>query len=269
MKAWVDPKDIALAQYTIRIFYNREKEHSSITKPLTNNKVLMIPEIRKEYEKYAKYTTQNYEALNIEIKKQGGEYAAKNFNIAYADATIFKNISLVFVAYPPQITTQKVNPYTIPPSAYINVLFIPITRTSDGRKIVTLASKILYKHFVLYRRYHIKRYLEKKPVLKAFVEKKTQQYISQGQPERRAWKNALRDLVRIIIGNIWLVGIYYLIEEGSIEPEDIILPYELAKQPELHKIYIDPIHTAEPYLLPLDMDISNITWKWLMKIKTS
>ena len=266
MKAWVETEDIALAQYISRLLYNREKEYASISRPVKTAYIFTIPEVREEYEKYIALTRQKLQRIQKEYESLITGFAEKYYHAAYAYATILRSSVPLFIAYPPQATTKK-QP-ALKPSAYINTLFMPV-RTSDGRKITTVASKILYKNFVVMRNYRkLDKYLESMPRLKQFVEKKRIQYVNRGYPEKRAWKLALRDMVRVIIGNIWLVGIYYLVEEHAIEPEDIILPYELAREPELHQTMIDPVDTMiRPYMLPIGMqtEVKYITWEWLIK----
>ncbi|NPA99105.1 MAG: hypothetical protein GXO43_06980 [Crenarchaeota archaeon] len=269
MKAWVDPQDIALAQYTMRLLYNREKEYKSITKPLERAYIFTVPEIREAYKPYTQLEKQKLERVKNEYKRLTLEYAEKYYHTAYMQATLLKSSIPLFVAFPPQVTTKK-QP-AIKPSAYINTLFIPVKR-SDGAKISTVPAKLLYKNYVMMRRYkHLDKHLELMPRLKQFVEKKTIQYTSKGYPEKRAWKLALRDALRVIIGNIWLVGIYYLVQHKYIKPQDIILPYELAKQPHLHQTMIDPKDTlSHPYILPPELrdELPYITWKWLIQITT-
>ena len=266
MKAWVDEKDIALAQYISRLLYNREKEYASISKPVKSAYIFTIPEIRREYEKYVALARQKLEKVKREYESLVVGFAEKYYHTAYAYATILRSSVPLFVAYPPQVTTKK--QLALKPSVYINTLFIPV-RTSDGKKITTVASKILYKNFVVMRNYRkLDKYLDGMPRLKHFVEKKRIQYVNRGCPEKRAWKLALRDMLRVVIGNIWLVGIYYLVKEHVIEPGDIILPYELAREPELHQTMIDPVDTMiRPYMLPIGMqtEIKHITWKWLIE----
>ncbi|NPA98907.1 MAG: hypothetical protein GXO43_05960 [Crenarchaeota archaeon] len=264
MKAWIDPQDIAYSQYLCRLLFNTEKTYKSLAKPLENARIFSIPEIRGEYAKHVDQAKKHYEAMKKQVQEQAMEYATKYWHAAYAYATILRNISLVFTAYPPQVTTTR--QLAVKPSAYINTLFIPVVR-SDGRPIQTMFAKLLYKHYTLIMRYK-RKYIEKQhPRLKIFIEQKKQQYMGKGYPEARARKLAYRDALRVIIGNIWLVGIYYLVKEGAIQPEEIILPYELAQNPELHKDRINPAETVIEYRLPpeLQHEIGDITWTWLIK----
>ena len=75
--------------------------------------------------------------------------------------------------------------------------------------------------------------------------RKRRQYVErEGGETRRARLLAIRDTIRIWLGNAWLIATLDALDKGLIEPRDVELPYPLARDPGYLHDLIDPAHTV-------------------------
>jgi len=263
-KSWVSKEDMVRAEIQIRKIW-AERKKVMILKMVNPPRIYQVDEeLAQLYKNEVVKELHKAEMKNAE--KLLREFSNKYYHVAFAITQPFiKTGALCFVASPPQITTRKYFNGVIKTGSYIANHFIP-TQLKNGKYHKPLIAKFFYG---LYWHYALamggwKRDLKRFPRLKLFFEQKYKQY---GETPR-ARRLALRDVARILIGNVWLVQMYYLVKEGVIQPEDIVLPYEIAKFPEAGKLYLDPIYTVRMYELPEELrnEIKYITWSWLLRI---
>ena len=96
-----------------------------------------------------------------------------------------------------------------------------------------------------------------------------EKYIAAGKKPGLATKLAYRDVLRICVGNVYLVYTWLAIEKGYIEPSPALLPYEAAQNPNLVD-YIDPVYTVKREELPevrrVLPKIEEIKWSKFIKM---
>ena len=145
-------------------------------------------------------------------------------HIVFGLATPLPPASLAcFVACPPQITYPEFGAvYT--PSSYINVLFFPIYdrerrrvhRDRLARACYAIMFEPMFRHAPIL-----------KPPLRDVFGERLATYMARGKSHAHAYRLALRDLVRVLIGCIWLVWSCAALKQGVIKR--IVLPYHLKR----------------------------------------
>lgn len=283
--AWVHPDDIAFAKFLTRRAFNKMKENTSLSK--TDGLIFEIPGVREKYVEHVKEYQKSDSTFTI-LEKVVDTFAERYPHVAYARSIpIVNNASIVFVAWPPQVTLVSSRP-RIHTSSYITVSFIP-TKLRSGKYHAPLIARFFYTsvyHYVMTG--HFKKYILSKPMLRKLYENKYEQYYTRfyeeevkkhkridkktkARIESHARKIARREAVRVLIGNTWLINMYYLVETENLDPDEIELPYHVAANPELHKTMLNPIDTIDEYRLRMNgyidlaKDIKYITWKWLIQ----
>ena len=267
MEAWVSTEDMAEALVLVRMLWAKRKNEQALRMVDRMRLMRLAPDVWEVYHD----RMLRYLGGLLELEKRAQEFleemARKYYHVAYAVAEPFISSSaLVFVANPPQITTLKQN--ILKTTSYIVINFIPSrVRNKYHRSII---AKFFYNRFWFQTvRFPNKsmRILAQFPRLELFWRQKYGQYREKYKNDARARRIAWREVAKVLIGNVWLVQMYYLVKHGVIEPSDIVLPYHLAENPELHKTMINPIDTVYKTKLPVEIarELPNITWGWLIK----
>lgn len=179
--------------------------------------------------------------------------------IAYALTTSLASVSVVaFLAIPPDLTWGR--PPTIHASTWISVAFLPY-KTAEGKYRANSVQTFFATWNHVIRRMHKNRIMNRFPELHRLYEKKLAQYKAEGRPTPHAIRLAERDLLRVFIGNTWLVATLDALDQGLVTPEEIDLPYHLAQNPRLHvNDMIDPSKTSHT-----PARWTNYTWVRLLK----
>lgn len=218
----------------------------------------------KEFENYISEKIKEIEGLKKKmlsfIDSVGGNLNYVNYLQA---SPLAKPAILSILAEPPDITwgrTPLVHPWT-----WITFTFLP---PKDPKDDVIKAGKIAF-HFMGTALYSFKmlrgkKTLEKKyPMLWEFWRRQANKYIQKGYKEVRAKALADRDTIRVILGNAWLIATLDALTTEIIKPEEVEMPYPLAKDGTLLHQLIDPVHTVEEKYRPLFAEYS---WRELVKI---
>ena len=226
------------------------------------------------YDKSKKYKKDRDRVLENFISR-----FTKYLHIQYALATPLPRVcSLAFVAFPPQKTYPEFGA-VITAGCYINHAFIPV-QFKDGRvhapRIAKFFHSVASTYFVN-NVYGLKilegaetRLTLRFPWIKNFLIRQTQKNLEdlklQGREPNivQAFRRAIRDLLRVFVGNVWLVWTYYAYQKGVIK--HVELPYHLANDPSYVSQYINPIDCIYyDRLGELDpTELRDITWRWLL-----
>ncbi len=269
MRVLVSTEDMALANYLFRVDYLLTRNVQSLTLPLLKPSTLfqVDPRIKELYSGYVKQHKEYVKEYRKERIDKYIKYFRENYyHAAYAYAIpMIRSVVLSFIAWPPQVSIGRNR--IIHPGAYINMSFIP-TKINNKKIHRPLISKYTYSRFYNVSIYHLKKYLESHLRLKLFYYKKINQYVEAGKSESHAKRLARRDVFRIFIGNIWLVQLYFMVKYNHVSPEEIELPYHLAKDPLLHADMVNPADIVDFTMIKnreLREDLPQITWRWLLE----
>ena len=177
------------------------------------------------------------------------------------DSPIANPAILSVVALPPDMTWGK--PPYIHTWSWVNTAFLP------PRKNGVLLAGTLQKFFMrnaipVMIMQGLRRLANAVPIMYRFYETSYNKYIAKGYPRGRAKKIAVRDTIRVYLGNAWLIATIDALEKQAINPDQVELPYPLAKQGEqyLHQL-IDPEKTLEPHR---GEKYKKYTWRTLLHI---
>ena len=137
---------------------------------------------------------------------------------------------------PPQLAVQG----HIHPSSWIQVALIPV-RFKDGRIHKPLQAKVFYteayKAYAIYNYRRLRELLEKVPVLFHLYSRNASKY---GGGTHRAYRNTLRDWLRLILSHVLLITATYMGKKLRLYPE-------MAKH-----ILNNPVHPLD--ILPKSID---------------
>jgi len=108
--------------------------------------------------------------------------------------------------------------------------------------------------------------ISKLPRLYNFFNHIVSKYRHRGMGERHAVALAYRDLLRVLIGNMWLVWTYIAYNRGVVREIDVPI-HILAHEENM----IDPIDTILPenrqkFEDEVDIKLRDITWRWLIDV---
>ena len=172
-------------------------------------------------------------------------------------------LALAFLASPPDVTLKRAGPI-VKPSGYINVNFIPVV-LKNGRIHRPILARFFYSNAVA--SITLRRYLTREnPQTRAVYERNMKKYVERGYPETRAKRLAFRDALRVVIGCAWLVRVHELLDDGLIEPSDVILPYRAMTEKIEAGELIDPHYLVEDDSVKSRLE--EYTWRRLIeKIK--
>ena len=161
-----------------------------------------------------------------------------------------------FLAVPPHITHPETYPLAQHVKTYFD-MFVPHGRSRN------MIAKYFFSEFYAVLQMQMPRLAERVPELGKLFNAKLGQYLERGDPKKVARSKAYKDVVRVYIGNAWLVWIYYAYQTGLVK--HVILPYHLAKEPELHAYMVDPwkLVIYGKHISP--EDVKHITWRWLIE----
>lgn len=172
--------------------------------------------------------------------------------IARAPVTV--TLVVGFIAVPPHVTIPKLWRDHIKPGLYIDRAFIPVKK-ADGTPQKNLVSKTVYRSWYMYARKNVPKH----PVLGKLFNEFKRKETAKGRSEAHAYRLALRDVLRVIVGSAWLTKVFMLAEEGHVELQEVPLPYQLARNPELHLPYMVDPHEIIPGAPP------RYTWRALVE----
>ena len=180
--------------------------------------------------------------------------------IAYLlDTPLVPESIIAVLAHPPDLTLKRFGP-AVNPGSWIAVSFIP-TRLSNGRTHRPLIAKYFYTMnypVIQFKREHF-ALCGKSDVLCNFYRKKVEE--EKRKPnvknEAHARKRAVRDIMRVYLGNAWLIAMIDALEKGVIDKNEIVLPYFISKSP--HTL-IDPSQASKT-----PERWKNYTWAKLIK----
>lgn len=209
--------------------------------------------------------------IRLAAKRFLYEAAKKYTYIRYALATILPEIAtLAFLGQPPDTTWGR--PPVLKPSTWINKAFLTYRYRSGKieanifqRFFSTLVSPYLFmsnKDGKLLEKYT--------PALLRIYRRSYTKYLEAGRRPPHARRLANRDVVRVIIGNVWLIATLDALAKGVISPEDVLLPYHLAKDPALLHDMLDPAETVATHRASEDLveELRKYTWRKLYKVVT-
>jgi len=202
----------------------------------------------------------------MELRARARELVAKAAEklpyIAYLlDTPLVPESIIAVLAHPPDLTFKRFGP-AVKPSSWIAISFIP-TRLSDGRMHRPLVAKYFYTTnypVMLFKREHF-ALCNKGLAVCEFYRKKVEE--EKRKPnvrnEAHARRRAIRDVLRVYLGNAWLIAMIDAVEKGAVDKSEIVLPYLLAaSQPH---VMLDPCHAAKN-----PEKWRDYTWTKLLKI---
>lgn len=230
------------------------------------------PEAWKTYLDMVEPQVESYGAnIRLAAKKFLYETAQDYLHIRYALATILPEIAvLTFIGQPPDTTWGR--PPVLKPSTWINKAFLTYKYRSGK-----MEANIFQRFFsaivspYLFMTNKDGKLLEKySPALLRIYERSYKKYIEAGKRPAHARRLANRDTARVIIGNVWLIATLDAIAKGIIGPEDVLLPYHLAKDPALLHDMLDPADTVASHKASQSLvdELRKYTWRKLYRIVT-
>lgn len=176
--------------------------------------------------------------------------------VAYlADTPLPPQAVLAVLVYPPDYTLKPVG-FT-KPGTWISFGFM-CARLRDGTRVCNRLTKIFMRS-IFYFYLRPGQILSYSRQLLNLYQSKIKQYMNQGRTTSHARRLAIRDVVRVYLGNAWLIRMLELLENKVVEPHEIIPPYEHAKNPSHIYTYIDPEYTVKKD----QHKWRNYTWKRL------
>jgi len=162
-----------------------------------------------------------------------------------------------FLAAPPQITHPDVYAPAVHPKTYID-MFVP-----HGRSRNVISRYFFGEFYPVLQMHMVKRLAERVPELGKLYSSKLRQYLEKGDSRKVARSKAYKDVVRVYVGNAWLVWQYYAYETGLVR--SVVLPYHLAKEPALHAYMVDPARMVLYGKLIDPGELKDVTWRWLVE----
>lgn len=200
-----------------------------------------------------------------EIRRLVREAAKRHLYIRYAlSLPGFSELAVIaFLASPPDITLKTAGPI-LEPSSYIATHFMPV-RMRDGRVYRSVLARYFFSTIEPLRRF-MSRFVSRSRQLLRIYERSLSRYTSKGYNPGRAKRLATRDVVRVMIGCVWLVRMHELLSKRLVKPSDVTLPY-----PEMLRD-IEAGSGVEPYMIaeyPVANEVADYTWARLINaVKT-
>ena len=176
------------------------------------------------------------------------------------DSPIANPAILSVIALPPDLTWG--NPPFIHSWSWVNTAFLPPRR--NGVLVAGTLQKFFMRNAIpVMIMQGLRRLANAVPIMYRFYESTYSKYTAKGYPHGRAKKIAIRDTIRVYLGNAWLIATLDALEKQVIKPDQVELPYPLAKDPEyLHQL-IDPEKTLEPHR---GEKYRKYTWRTLLRL---
>ena len=196
--------------------------------------------------------------LEVKVKAREfiGSVASELPYIAYLlDTPLVRESILAVLAHPPDLTWLNV----INPTSWITVSFFPIVFRS-GKLHKPLIAKFFYT--LNYTLIHFKpdslALCGTSKTLCRFYKEKLEEEMRKPNVKNRvhAKKRVCRDIIRVYLGNAWLIATIDALEKGAIKPENVELPY-IAKANK-------PINPSEASKTPSRW--RHYTWEKLIKM---
>ena len=185
----------------------------------------------------------------VELKARARELVLKAAEklpyIAYLlDTPLVPESIIAVLAHPPDLTFKRFGP-AVNPGSWIAVSFIP-TKLTSGKVHRPLVAKFFYtmNYPVIQFRHKQFALCGKSETLCNFYMKKVEEEKRKPnvKSEAHARRRALRDVMRVYLGNAWLIAMIDAVERGAVDRSEIVLPYFLAKSP--HTL-IDPSQASK------------------------
>ena len=218
----------------------------------------------------AYFNALNEHVTKLNVSKEVDEFveniALKYVHCRYLQFTGFipKKALIALIQEPPQITLPEFGQF-VKPAPYINVSFIP-TKLASGKIHAPLVAKYFFSLYTAYVKFRFNNLISKFPRLYSLYNQVVSRYKQKGKNERQAAKLGKRDVLRVLIGNAWLVWVYVAYNKGVIQFVDI--PKCI-----IHDVtaMIDPIDTILPerknqFEYEADIKLNDVTWRWLIDI---
>jgi len=188
-----------------------------------------------------------YLALKARAREIVGRAAGRLPYIAYLlDTPLVPESLLAVLAHPPDLTLKRFGP-AVKPASWIAVSFIP-TRLRDGRVHRPLLAKFFYtaNYTVMVFRHEHFALCGRSQALCEFYRRKVEEEKRKPtvRSEGHARRRAVRDVVRVYLGNAWLIAMLDALDRGAIDRDEVVLPYWLAKSPRTH-VLLDPSQAAK------------------------
>ncbi len=167
-----------------------------------------------------------------------------------------KIVPALVVASPAVTMPELCDDEPIPVDAYIDRAFIPV-KLRNGRWHRPFIARYAFGAWLGYWRHNKSRVLSVEPLRRVY-ERSYQKALEKGKRQRIAKIIAVKDVLRVMIGCIWLVWTYHAVKRGIVTevPRPRHLPLERL---------INPIEIVvkEP---PPELELDKITWSWLNEV---
>lgn len=266
-------EDIAAASILVADYYDMRRARTRYLKWL-KGPALYKPLVARGgsqsfiivFEELVSQRLSQIDSILDQIMDQALLLATKYRYLAYLRLSPLPLPSLLAVAaFPPDVTWTRdrlVHTWT-----WITVSFLPPRhRGNIVAKVFKTTTLWNLKMTALRHRDGFYDYLNNKYGFKVaeLWRKKYLQYLSRHNNKQHALMLSLRDLVRIYLGNAWLIATLDALSNNLIKREDIEAPYPLAKQPNgfTHKDLIDPAET----IIAEKQKYQDYTWRKILDI---
>jgi len=210
-------------------------------------------------------------SLNIrrEIEEVVEEFINKYIPAYYLSFTklIPNKAILAIIAEPPQITFPEFS-RLLTPDSYININFIPV-KLRTGKCHKNIVNKFFFSTVKIFWKTRFTKLISQYPVLKALFNKIMTKYEMRGRSREVAFKLAQRDIVRVIIGNTWLVTTFALYRQNYIK--NLVIPKHIINHAIENNLtdLINPSQIVDEsrldvFLQKTNIDLREVTWEWLV-----
>ncbi|GEM_PF-5429917 len=252
-----DPVDVGIANFLVVSLFYRAKELQAHSARLNRApKPLLDHDAEASYRNSLGNFVRELAKYKAMVVSWVLEVANKYTYVRYlVDSSLVRESLVAILANPPDVTWGR-EPL-VNPSTWLNVAFIPVF--TERLKQRNLYAKLFYSrnyNLLLYKKLLHTRDLAN------FYDNKVNSYISIGRSKAHAHRLARRDLLRVFIGNTWLIATLEALDKGVLSPRDIRLPYHLEKNPSHAGSLLDPEHTLPENKKHL---YRNYTWRKLLE----
>lgn len=239
------------------------KGKSSSTKKSFEKRTFTLKEYEALYNVYSCELDEFYRVGEIRsfIEKCINQYP----HVAYLRYTEFidHDSLLCFIVDPPQITFRELNG-SITPDAYINIHFFTMKFNDNSRHKTIITKFFLARNYARFTHY-IHTVLDAYPVLKNVYNRTFKKELQKTGDKKIAHKRARRDVIRVFIGNTWLVQAYVLIELDIVKKIDYPIKLLSNEHTLINPIEIIPKQNAQKFYDMFKIDLNVVTWEWLRK----
>lgn len=219
------------------------------------------------YDNYISQRIKELELVKTQILEFIHDLVPEYRYLSYLYYSPIPEIALVSIlAFPPDVTW--IRPRYVHTWTWVTFSFLP-PKTRASRIARHFKKTTIFTWYMNTRRRGSGYWLNKyHSYVAEFFEKQRHKYEEKINPstkkeERRVILLAIRDTIRVYLGNAWLIATLDAYNKGLITKEDIEMPYPLAKgDVQLHEL-IDPEHTLPSRYAVIYKDY---TWKTLKEI---